>query len=50
MGEAEPAGAGGEDLGAVGGGQLPAAGQEVGVQVGLGRIGDLEPPPAASSR
>ena len=46
MGEAEPAGSRGEDLGAVGGGQLPAAGQEVGMQVGLGRVGDLEPPPA----
>ena len=46
MGEAEPARARGEDLGAVGGGQLPAAGQEVGMQVGLGGVGDLEPPPA----
>jgi hypothetical protein len=46
MGEAEPAGAGGQDLSAVGGGQLAAAGQEVGVQVGLGGIGDPQPPPA----
>ena len=46
MGEAEPAGPRGEDLGAVGRGQLPAACQEVGVQVGLSRVGDLEPPPA----
>jgi hypothetical protein len=32
--EAQPAGSGREDLGA-GGGQFPAAGQEVGVQMGL---------------
>jgi hypothetical protein len=45
VGEAQPAGAGREDLGAGGGGQLPAAGQEVGMQVGLGRVGDPQPPP-----
>jgi hypothetical protein len=46
MGKAEPAGPGREDLGAVGGGQFPAAGQEVGVQVGLGGVGKLQPTPA----
>jgi hypothetical protein len=45
MGEAEPAGSRGEDPGAIGGGQLPAAGQEVGVQVGLGRVGDAQSTP-----
>jgi hypothetical protein len=46
VGEAEAAGVGREDLGAVGRGQLAAAGQEVRMQVSLGRVGDLEPPPA----
>jgi hypothetical protein len=46
VGEAEPAGARRQDLGTGDGGQLPAAGQEVGVQVGLGGEGDLEPPPS----
>jgi hypothetical protein len=45
MGKAKPARPGREDLGAGRGGQFPAAGQEVGMQVGLGRVGDLEPPP-----
>jgi hypothetical protein len=39
---AQPAGPWGQDLGA-GGGQLPAPGQEVGMQVGLERVGDRQP-------
>ena len=46
MGEAEPAGCGAQNLGAGGGGQLPAASQEVGVQVSLDGVGQPQPPPA----
>jgi hypothetical protein len=41
VGEADPTGRRREHLGAVGG-QLPAAGDEIGVQVGLGHVGDSE--------
>jgi len=41
-----PLGGGGEDLRAVGHGQLPGAGQEVRVQVGVGGERDPQPVPA----
>jgi len=43
VGEAQPGGARGDDPG-VAGGQLAAAGDEVGVQVGLDRVGESQPP------
>jgi hypothetical protein len=43
VGELEVGGAGDEDAGAAGG-QFAAAGDEVGVQVGLDRMGDPQPP------
>src|SRR5207247_7258334 len=45
VGEPQLGGAGRDDAGVVGG-QLAAAGDEVGVQVGLDRVGDAQPPPA----
>jgi len=44
VGEPQLGGAGGEDAGALGG-QFAAAGDEVGMQVGLHRKGDPQPPP-----
>ena len=43
--EGTPASGGGEDGRAVVGGELACAGEEVGVQVGVGGVGHLQPVP-----